>query len=103
VRERIEIPLQKQGYLADMSRPDDERETHRSIVVSASRAFSYAPETACAKSVETSRSDPCRPTWFPTPSTSGAGRASLPAGRAFRPRNRHRDPPASTHAWRRCN
>ena len=50
--EHVEIPLQKQGDLADVRRPDDERETHRFIVVPASGALSYAPAALCAKCVE---------------------------------------------------
>ena len=49
--EHREIALQKQRNLADVRRPGDERETHRSIVVLASGALSYAPGPHCAKSV----------------------------------------------------
>jgi len=39
--EHRQIALQKQRNLADVRRPDDERETHRFIVVLASGALSY--------------------------------------------------------------
>ena len=55
--ETSEIALEEQRNLADMRRPDDERQTHRSIVVLASGALSYAARRFCAKSDEL---DPAR-------------------------------------------
>ena len=40
--EHVEIAPEEQGDLAGMRRPDDERETHRSMVIPASDPFSYA-------------------------------------------------------------
>ena len=54
--EHVEEALQEQRDLAGVSRSDDERETHRSIVVPASGALSYAVRKERGKCVE--RSDP---------------------------------------------
>ena len=50
--ERSDVALQKQRDLAGVSRPHDERESHRSIVVLAPEPLSYATPGLCAKSVE---------------------------------------------------
>jgi len=85
--------LQKQRDLADMSRPDDERETHRFIVVLASGALSYAPGQSAQRAWKLRVTRP----------TSAYGRGGRPAVRAFLPHSRRRDPPASIRVARRCN
>ena len=48
--EHLDIALEKQGNLAGVRRPDDERKAHGSIVVSALSPLSYALRSARAKS-----------------------------------------------------
>ena len=57
--EHVQVALQEQRDLADVSRPQDERETHRFIVVPALGSPSYAGDPVRAKSVETARNDWC--------------------------------------------
>ena len=63
--EHVDVALQEQRDLAGVSRPHDERETHRSIVVLAPGALSYAFVRLCAKSAESApglaRRDAARP------------------------------------------